>query len=432
LLSNKSNNLNVQIFNQKYLKSNVFTFIIFLITLITILPFIKKPGNLYFIELGIEILVVGFLFVNKRKYINAKTNKLFFWVNLYLSYNLINFIRGVIVSENYWDYKNNIQNSLGLFVPLIAYFAIDKTFLQLLLKKYISFSLPLFFVFISIMTKDTYGWYLVPISFLALFWPVLKKPWNYIIIIFSILIIISDLGARSNVIKFFIPLLLGSIFYFKKFVSINTFEILRKIIFIAPFILLFLGTFSSFNIFKIGDLVNGDFESETIGFDNNYKEEVQVTNLKDDTRSSLYEEVLYSANKLNFWFFGRSPARGNISFTFGEWDPAHRNERSGNEVCILNIFVWTGIFGVLIYLFVFYKATYLAINQSNNIFSTIMGIYVTFRWIYAWVEDMNFFNWTNIFVWIALAFCYSNSFRNMTNQEIIQWINGVFDFKKKV
>jgi len=426
-----SNNFNAQLFYHKYLNNKLLSFIIFLVTVITILPFIPQLKNTYIFELGFEVIVLFFLFIKKKSFEEKKTKKLLFWVNVYLAYNLINFCRGLFISEVYWDYKSTLVNSSGLFVPLICYYSGNAIFLQTVLKKYLIFSLPIFFIFIFILVKDSFGFYLVPISFLALFWSVIKKPWNFIIIFFSVVIVLSDLGARSNVIKFLIPLVLGSIFYFKKNISKNFIEFLRILFILTPFVLLLIAFYTGFNIFKIGDSFKGDLETESILY-NGSQLEVQNVNLKDDTRTFLYEEVFYSANKLNFWIFGRSPARGNISFAFGGNDPANRNERPANEVCILNIFVWTGIVGVLIYFIIFCYATYLAVNRSNNIFSLIAGLYLSFRWIYAWVEDINTFSWTNIFVWITIAFCYSSSFRSMNNSEMIKWVNEIFIFKKKL
>lgn len=425
----KSHNNNLQLFYFKYLKSNLFTYSIFLVTIISILPSIPNLKNTYIFELGFEIMIFLFLLVNKKSFADKSSKKTLFWVNIYLTYNFINFLRGLIISENYWDFKNTFVNSMGLFVPIICYYCVNEVFLQTFFKKYLLFSLPLFFLFLFIIVKDSYGFYLVPISFLGLFWPIIKKPWNYIILCLSILIVVADLGARSNVIKFFIPLVFASFIYMYKYFSKKIIEFLRLIFLFAPFVLLLITLFTGFNIFKIGDSFKGDLETESVLY-NGAQLEVQNVNLKDDTRTFLYEEVLYSANKLNFWIFGRSPARGNISLAFGGNDPANRNERSANEVCILNIFVWTGIVGVLIYFIIFYQASYLAINRSNNIYSVIVGLYLSFRWVYAWVEDINIFGLTNIFVWVTIAFCYSSNFRSMNNAEVNQWVNGIFNFRK--
>ena len=127
------------------------------------------------------------------------------------------------------------------------------------------------------------------------------------------------------------------------------------------------------------------------------------------------------------WLFGRSPARGTISKAFGKDDMNKRGERNGNEVAILNIFIWTGLIGVILYFLIFYHASYLAITQSNNRYSKILGISLAFRWVYAWVEDVNNFSLNNFFIWILIAVCLSKQFRSMDNKEIKIWVRGIFD-----
>ncbi len=152
-------------------------------------------------------------------------------------------------------------------------------------------------------------------------------------------------------------------------------------------------------------------------------------NLKADTRTFLYVENLSSAAKHDYWVMGRSPARGYDSLWFGADDPTGRWERSGSEVAILNIFTWNGIIGVLLYFFVFYKASYLAINQTNNTYTQILGLFIAFRWLYGWVEDINYFTLTTVFLWIIIGLCFSKSFRAMSNNEVKYWVRGVFDKK---
>ena len=36
---------------------------------------------------------------------------------------------------------------------------------------------------------------------------------------------------------------------------------------------------------------------------------------------------------------------------------------------------------------IFWRASYLAITKSKNIFIPIIGIYIAFRWMFAWIED---------------------------------------------
>ena len=94
-----------------------------------------------------------------------------------------------------------------------------------------------------------------------------------------------------------------------------------------------------------------------------------------------------------------------------------------------NIFTWTGIIGVLLYMMVFYRASYLAINQSKNSYAKLIGLYIAFRWVYAWVEDINNFSLNYFMLWVFIGLCYSHEFRGMTNQEVKWWVRGIFDKK---
>jgi hypothetical protein len=55
-----------------------------------------------------------------------------------------------------------------------------------------------------------------------------------------------------------------------------------------------------------------------------------------------------------------------------------------------------------------------------------VGLFITFRWLYAWVEDFSRFDMSNLILWMMISVCFSNEFRKMTNVEIKLWVNGFF------
>ena len=109
-----------------------------------------------------------------------------------------------------------------------------------------------------------------------------------------------------------------------------------------------------------------------------------------------------------------------------------KQERFANEVSILNIFTWLGIVGVLLYFLIFIKATYLAINESNNIFIKLIGLNISFRWTYGFVEDFSRIDLSNIFLWLMIGMCFSESFRQMTNAEMKYWVRGIFEKQRRI
>ncbi|HLP04848.1 MAG TPA: hypothetical protein VK152_05390 [Paludibacter sp.] len=375
----------------------------------------------------IKATILFFLLYFNRPFYDTKNRGNMRVVQFYLLWNVVSFIHGLFVAEIYWDWKGLINNTMALMLPLVAFTATNKMLVQSILSFYVRYTLPLTAVFVFIISTDAQGFYLVPVSFLMLFFPVLTNRWKMVVMAFTLFVLLVDLDARSNVIKFGVPFILIFVYYFKKYITPRLMEIVRVVLIVLPVILFALGVSGIFNVFRMNEYIGG--KQEIVKMNN--KGEVEEVNLKADTRTFLYVEVLYSAKKFDIWWFGRSPARGNLSEEFGKEDETGRGERLTNEVAILNVFTWTGIVGLVLYLLVFYRASFLAVNRSNNIFSKTLGLFVAFRWLYSWVEDVNDFSLNYYMLWIMIGLCFSRSFRHMTDKEVAAWVRGIFNFNRQ-
>jgi hypothetical protein len=416
--------------NKTKLQQHYLPFSILLVSIFSIITYIEFkigiPIANTFIWWLIQALVLFFFLKSKKYFFNKSQFSMMSFLKWYIVWNVLSVARGMFIAETYWDWKTLVGNGMALMIPIVAYSTTNVTLLQNILKFYVKYALPLFIIFVLMIPKDAYGFYLVPISFLALFLPVIKSSWKWIVLAICLLVIFADFGARSNVIKFGLPIVLSFIYYFRFMLSNKFFELVRKLLFFTPIILFVLAVYGVFNIFNMDEYVQGNY----VEVKKNDSGEIIEDKLTADTRTFLYVDVLKTAKIYNSWWIGRSPARGNISEAFGESDLSGRGERAGNEVAILNVFTWTGIVGVLVYLIVFYKASYIAINQSNNIFSKILGLFVAFRWVYAWVEDVNTFSLTTFFLWFMIGLCFSKTFRSMSNKEVAYWVRGIFEKQK--
>lgn len=286
---------------------------------------------------------------------------------------------------------------------------------------------PLFLLFIIILRVDAYGFYLIPVAFLLLFLPALTKKDKILLLVATAIVLGADLGARSSILKFGIPLVILVLYYLRKKLPSNIFEVIRIILFIAPLLFFALGVSGVFNVFNMKEYIKGDFTMTAIDNRGNMVEQ----DMRTDTRTFIYEEVIESAIDNNYWLLGRTPARGNDSYTFGlyAYEITGRNERLSNEVGLANVFTWTGVVGVVIYSLIFFRATFLAVNRSKNIYAKLLGIYVSFRWLFAWVEDLNDFSLNYFMIMSMLGLCFSYSFRNMTDIEATVWARGIFDIR---
>jgi hypothetical protein len=410
----------------KYISfKNILSSLIVLLTIISVNQWSIFPiGNTYTNWIIYSIITILFVKGIKYYYDESNLSNLLF-VKLYLIWVIISSTRGIFEAQNYWDFKSLINSGLALLMIVSIYIFTNPLVIKAILSKWLMYAFPLFFVLMFFLTTDSYGFYLMPISFFLLFLPFFDKKWRVAIVLISLFVVLVDLDARSNVIKFFVPFLFSFLFYIKRLVNFKLFKIIFFASFFFPFFFLFLGITNKFNIFQIDKYISGNFEEKKkIG------NQVKVADLKSDTRTFLYKEVIVSAIKNDYMLMGRSPARGNESDAFGlhaaEELKTGRYERYGNEVSILNIFTWTGLVGVILYFLVFLKAAYLAITKSNSNFLRIIGLYVTFRWIYLWVEDPNIFNINNILLWMVVAMCYSEQFRNMSDFEFKNWLSSIF------
>ena len=373
----------------------------------------------------VQIIFIYLLFKLKNKITSPTIETNFLYIKLYIFWSIICIVRGVFVAQNYWEWKMLISTSYFLLLPLIVYLANSHRSIQIIVKTWFSYGLFIFILFSPFLWGDAVGKFLIPLSFLLLFYPVLNLRWKLIVIAFSVFVVTFDITARSNVIKFVIPLLIGILYYVRNMLSNKILNATRLLFLFIPIGLMFLAFSGVFNVFKLDEYLGKQTTKTKL-----ISGEVTEENLTADTRTFLYIEVIESALRNNYIFFGRTPARGNDSKSFGDFNKktlhTGKQERFSNEVSILNIFTWLGIVGVALYFLVFMRATYLAINKSSNIFIKLIGLNISFRWAYGFVEDFSRFDLSNIFLWIMIGMCFSESFRQMTNAQMKSWVQGIF------
>ena len=395
------------------------------LAILSILTYLVFSLGNTFIVWAIQAFILFVFFSANVHFFDTQNKRAMLFVKIYLIWNIFSILRGVIIAGDYWDYRALTNQTMTLLLPIVAYASTNEEIVKALLKKYFYIALPLFFVTIFFLRTVAYGFYLVPVSFMLLFLPLLEKKWKFIIIGITLLVLLVDLGARSNVIKFAFPLFFVLLLYTGITKKRWLMELTRLLFMFLPFILFVLAITNVFNVFKMDEYIEAEYTKERVDETGRVRQE----RLTADTRTFLYTEVILSAKLYNSWWIGRSPAKGNKTEAFGDWAEENygKRERYSNEVAILNIFTWTGIVGVIFYFLVFWRASYLAIHRSRNDYIKIIGIFVAFRSFYAWVEDINTFNLNYFFLWVLIGLCLSVSFRNMTNDEVKNWVRGIFN-----
>jgi len=261
------------------------------------------------------IILFSFLtifFLSNKYFLDEKDKKNLLVLKLYLFWVLACMLRGVFVAEIYWDWKALVNNSMGLLLPIVVYSATNKVIVQSTLANYIKYGLPLFLILLIFIRTDAYGFFLMPVSFLLLFLPALSNKQRLLLLFFTAIVFGADFGARSNIIKFGFPFFVLILYYLKEKISVKTLNYIRIVMIIAPLVFLTLGVTGVFNVFKMSDYIG---ELKATGLDDEGdRSKIDVTA---DTRTFLYVEVIESAIRNDYWIFGRTPARGNDSSSFG-------------------------------------------------------------------------------------------------------------------
>lgn len=395
----------------------IFPFLILLNSIMSINQWSIIPLGNTTIMWIVNFAIVFIILAYKERYFKPINKKDYLIITIYFIWLIIGIIRGIFVAENYWEWKQLITGTLCLLLPILVYVFVSPSFLRFILKFWVNYAFPIFFLFIYwVVPRDVYHFYLGPVLVMACFLPILKKKWQFLFFALLILMIFADFGARSQIIKSVAAILMSVAYLFGKYMSDKILKITHWFLYILPIVLISLGIIGTFNVFE-------DFSTVTeknISGNKSVSEE-KSSEMSADTRTFIYVEVIESALKNDYVIMGRTPARGNDSVAFGEFNAEElktgKYERHSNEVCFPNIFTWLGLIGMIFYCLIYLKSSYLALYKSNNLFMKLIGVYIAFRFLLGWIEDFNRFDISNIALWMVIAMGFSKTFRKMNDRE---------------
>lgn len=348
-------------------------------------------------------------------------------LSIFLVYVVFSFLYGLYMAENYWHYKFLVRNFMIYLMPMSIYVFVYPSRVQSVLRIWFKKALILLICISPFIYSDAWGNYLTPFCLFALFYHLLPLKWRYITILAFIVTFTLGWASRSCTIRFSVAFIIGILFMWKSSRNILL-KHLKKIYVVfslTPIVFFILATTNVFNILNI---------DEDFGLSQKYEifqsDKEKSGSALEDTRTLVYIEVLNSALKNHYIIQGHSLARGYESVIFNDdinesSGGLLKGERPGCETCILNVFTYMGIIGVILYMLIFLRATFLAISRCNNSYIKIVALFVLFRWIYSWIEELAFFNITYLMLWIMVAMCFSPYFRRMTDEEFKSWFKAI-------
>lgn len=338
-----------------------------------------------------------------------------------------------MVQDWYWDAKALVGTTMMFLIGIcFRYFSYPSN-ISKVTSIWCKIAMVGLWVLLPYMQYETVGRFLVPFSFVLIFWPFLKKKWMLIVLLFSSFVVIyGSMGARSSIVRFAFSAAISLTFIMPWLLNKLFFRLFCLSCFVVPFVLFWYGINGEFNVWELvedSELSNVEARNSFNSEDN---DELEKEKLGADTRTFLYVEVLTSAMKNDYVIEGRSLARGYDSDAFGETDLVKgRGERLDSEVSILNVFTHMGVIGVVLYFFVFFGAYWKVRKNSKNRYMRAICMCVAFRWVFAWVEDFGRFDLNNIYLWILITMCYSPYFLEMNDKQFKSFAKNFFGTGKK-
>ena len=399
-------------------------FLILLITFISVNQWSKYPiGNtfacwLIYISAVISMIKIASKYCDKSCVVNYAV------VLIYFSWFAFEFIKGCFVADGYWEWKQLVSDTICLLTPLALFAFYEPRVLQKTLKLWFVWALLAYVVFFYWVVGIT-QFYMGPVYLIGCFIPLLPNKWK-IIVGFLILLLLSEnyVENRSQFIKAFVAIVVSLACIFHRYIYGFVLKTIHWALYVIPVVLLVSGITGTYNI----------FEETSAKYEGRYvvksmdEDQAGDVDMSADTRTVIYTEVISSAIFNKYVWLGRTPARGNDSAFYGEANAKlnGKYERPGNELCFPNVFTWLGIVGMILYILIYLKASYMAVYHSRNIYIRLLGLCVAFHFLYGWVEDVTDFNILNLSLWMMIAMCYSDRFRLMTDVDFRSWVKGVF------
>jgi hypothetical protein len=143
---------------------------------ITLLISYKSSNQWSRLPIGNELFwwIIQFVFItilftlryNLKKTFDSKNYK---FIYAYLFWNVICIIRGTITADNYWEWKTLISTGYMLLLPLLVYICISTSIVQYIIKTWYKYVFFLFLPVLPFLWGDSVGKFLIPFSFLLIF-----------------------------------------------------------------------------------------------------------------------------------------------------------------------------------------------------------------------------------------------------------------------
>ena len=338
----------------------------------------------------------------------------------YWLYSIFITVLGLVLSENYWDYKNVLFYYIpSIFISLTIFLGIRfeenldilKFLINVIFPITTIFGIIFFIIFNEFFYKNDYDYLItrltIPIFFFVLAFPFLTRKNKILILFFSIFYIFIDPLWRTNILR--IAACWTFVFIYLTFgLNKKLLNMIGIITLIIPLTFLYTGYTGKLDIFEY-------YSSENSGLTGTQRKQLS------NTRTFLYAEVINSMkNKDNSLLFGGGASNSYQTNYFNDANVSlySNQERYRAEAAFLNTLNRSGLIGVLLEMLILFFAAYYAINKSNNNFCKLLALYLYLSFILYFLELPQELNLGYFFYYFIIGICLNNSFRKANDKEV--------------
>ena len=337
---------------------------------------------------------------------------------LFCLFNITLVLRGLYLNtSNIQDLGKLLYSgvSLAFLFPISIYVGANFDVIKKLLFSFYKYGIPLICLLILFPSDPgPYGFShtIAPVFLFILLLPYLPGKIRWIIIFLSAIGFFFDITARSAMTNIIVTYsILFSYFFKDKKITIYLIKISHFAFIILPLIFAILGATRIFNIFKIGDYLSNLTISDSSG---------DIQNIFIDSRTAIYQDVYSALSTDPIKLITGLGFNGKTSTFLSEkgFGELYREGRGSTESGMLTYIQYGGIIGLCIYYSLFIFSSYFSIYRSRNWLSKMLGVWISFKGAFSFIEDALVFNISILFLFIAIGMALNVKIRTMTDSHL--------------
>lgn len=372
----------------------------------------------YMVYIFLSVFVFCYYWKNK-KYLSRQYKYITSLYVLMIVYVVASCIKLTFIPSSIYPFQR--MNVMCSFLSVGTIFVLmDESIMIRTLKTWWKY-VPIIVLPASILMDKFWLVDMLQMSFLFLMlFTCISKNKRYLVFFMFIYMALYGISQRFDYLRIILPLVVFVFIKFHILLGRISSKILYGCLMLLPIVLFFFAQSGKFNVFDMDSYIKGSYTSSS------------GENMKDDTRTILYEEAINSALDNNYLWYGRTPGYGYDSKFVATREGTFYAEsgvfpQRNSEVFAVNMFTWTGVIGLSSWFLFFSLFGYKVLNKARNRYIRALVVYVGFFWICDWIS--NYFVAPSsgyMLLFMVIAICSQSKYQLMSDFEIETFFKRIF------